>query len=192
MRGGVEHLYSEILILVNRNLETPLQITITMHSIDAAVDYTWIALLETFVLEHSIRSWQPQSPMWNALYRRIKANPARKLKIITALSLEKPVGKKDLESTLRPWLIGCFAGLPDLEYVKDLRPGVCQNIDVCEVFAKTGDYSKRGRPAQLHLHQPHPYCTRYGIAGHELYDDMAQAIAKDCEKRPAPESVQQP
>jgi hypothetical protein len=75
---------------------------------------------------------------------RIKANPARKLRIITALSLEvKPVGKSDLEQHfLEPLVERVFKPtIPDLEYVKDLRaPALPPNIEVREFFMKTGDY----------------------------------------------------
>ena len=72
----------------------------------------------------------------------IKANPARKLRIITALSLEKPVGHSDLERHfLEPLAERIFADYPDLQYVKDSRAGTLPpNIEVCEFFMKTGDY----------------------------------------------------
>ena len=44
--------------------------------------------------------------------------------IITALSLEKPVGKSELEAHfLAPLVERLFKDYPDLEYVKDLRAG---------------------------------------------------------------------
>lgn len=118
-------------------MPTPLM----MDSIAAAVDHVLDTTPGDIVLGIPLGVGKP-NPFVNALYHRMKANPARKLKIITALSLEKPVGKSDLERHfLAPLVERVFADYPDLEYVKDLRgPGLPPNIEVCEVFMKTGDY----------------------------------------------------
>ncbi|MFZ3219477.1 MAG: acetyl-CoA hydrolase/transferase C-terminal domain-containing protein, partial [Rhodoferax sp.] len=118
-------------------MPTPLM----MDSIAAAVDHVLDTTPGDIVLGIPLGVGKP-NPFVNALYHRMKANPARKLKIITALSLEKPVGKSDLERHfLAPLVERVFGDYPDLEYVKDLRgPGLPPNIEVCEVFMKTGDY----------------------------------------------------
>jgi hypothetical protein len=67
-----------------------------MNSIDAAVDHVLDVTPGDIVLGIPLGVGKP-NPFVNALYHRIKANPARRLKIITALSLEKPVGKSELE-----------------------------------------------------------------------------------------------
>ena len=112
-----------------------------IDSIDAAVDHVLDTTPGDIVLGIPLGVGKP-NPFVNTLYRRIKANPARRLKIITALSLEKPVGKSELERHfLKPLVDRVFADYPDLEYVKDLRgPGLPPNIEVSEVFMKTGDY----------------------------------------------------
>ena len=71
-------------------MPTPLM----MNSIDAAVDHVLDVTPGDIVLGIPLGVGKP-NPFVNALYRRIKANPARNLKIITALSLEKPVGKSE-------------------------------------------------------------------------------------------------
>ena len=109
--------------------------------IEAAVDAVLDRISGPIVLGLPLGIGKP-NPFVNALYRRIKANPARRLTIITALSLEKPVGKSDLERHfLEPLVARVFGDYPDLEYVKDLRgKGLPQNIEVREFFMKTGDY----------------------------------------------------
>jgi hypothetical protein len=80
------------------------------------------------------------NPFVNLLYRRIKAmgsdaNP-RRLKIITALSLEKPEGKSELEQNfLTPLVERVFKDYPDLDYVKDLRAGVLPRISRSRSFS---------------------------------------------------------
>ncbi|MBK7006213.1 MAG: acetyl-CoA hydrolase [Burkholderiales bacterium] len=118
-------------------MPTPLM----MDSIDAAVDHVLDSIPGAIVLGIPLGVGKP-NPFVNALYRRIKGNPARRLKIITALSLEIPAGKSDLERAfLGPLVERVFGDYPDLEYVKALRgEGLPPNIEVCEVFMKTGDY----------------------------------------------------
>ena len=82
------------------------------------------------------------NPFVNTLYRRIKNDPSRRLRIITALSLERPVGHSELEAHfLEPLVERVFEDYPDLDYVKDLRGGhLPDNVEVREFFMKTGDY----------------------------------------------------
>ncbi len=112
-----------------------------IDTIDAAVDHLLDTLPADIVLGIPLGVGKP-NPLVNALYRRIRANPSRSLRIITALSLEKPVGKTELEQHfLGPLVERVFGDYPDLEYVKDLRSGhLPANVEVREVFMKTGDY----------------------------------------------------
>lgn len=114
---------------------------LTIDSIDAAVDHVLDTIPGTIVLGIPLGVGKPNTFV-NALYRRIKGNPQRHLKIITALSLEKPAGKSELEKHfLGPLVDRVFGDYPDLEYVKALRgEGLPPNVEVCEVFMKTGDY----------------------------------------------------
>jgi acyl-CoA hydrolase len=118
-------------------VKTPLLI----DSIAAAVDHVLDTVSGAIVLGIPLGIGKP-NPFVNALYRRIKGNPARRLTILTALSLEKPVGKSDLERHfLEPLVARVFGDYPDLDYVKDARAGTLPpNIEVREFFFKTGDY----------------------------------------------------
>jgi len=115
--------------------------TQTIDSIDAAVDLVLDTIPGDIVMGIPLGIGKP-NPFVNALYRRIKGNPARKLRIVTALSLEKPVGHSDLENHfLAPLVERVFADYPDLDYVKDSRAKTLPaNIEVREFFMKTGDY----------------------------------------------------
>jgi hypothetical protein len=112
-----------------------------MDSIHTAVDAVLDAIPGDIVLGTPLGIGKP-NPFINALYQRIKANPSRRLTIVTALSLEKPVGKSELERHfLEPLVERVFADYPDLDYVKDRRGGgLPANIEVREFFMKTGDY----------------------------------------------------
>ncbi len=117
-----------------------------VDSIAAAVDQVLDRIPGDIVLGIPLGVGKP-NPFVNALYRRIKGHPTRKLRIVTALSLEKPVGHSDLERHfLEPLVERVFADYPDLDYVKDLRAGrLPPNVEVREFFMKTGDYL--GNPA---------------------------------------------
>ncbi|MEA3070349.1 MAG: hypothetical protein QOD29_1795, partial [Alphaproteobacteria bacterium] len=53
----------------------------------------------------------------NALYARAAADPSIQLRIFTALTLEKPRGKSELERRfLQPLTERLFAGYPELSY----------------------------------------------------------------------------
>ncbi len=118
-------------------MATPLFI----DSVDACVDHVLDKISGDVVLGIPLGVGKP-NPFVNALYRRIKANPSRKLRIITALSLERPVGHSELEKNfLEPLVERVFGDYPDLDYVKDSRAGnLPSNIEVREFFMKTGDY----------------------------------------------------
>ncbi|MGM9514386.1 acetyl-CoA hydrolase/transferase C-terminal domain-containing protein [Roseateles sp. DB2] len=117
------------------------------------------------------------NPLVNALYRRVSHLPERRLKIFTALSLEKPVGKSELEQQfLGPLVERVFADYPDLDYVKDHRAqALPPNIEVHEFFLKTGDYL--GNP----LAQQGFVCTNYSFVVRDMMSHgvnlILQAVA---------------
>ena len=67
-----------------------------MRTIEATVDAILQRIGERIVLAIPLGIGKP-NPLVNALYRRIKADPSLHLKILTALSLQRPVGHSDLE-----------------------------------------------------------------------------------------------
>ena len=132
-----------------------------INSIDAAVDHLLDTLPGDIVLGIPLGVGKP-NPLVNALYRRIKGNPARRLRIVTTLSLEKPVGKSELERHfLEPLVARVFEDYPDLDYVKDLRAGhLPANIEVREFFMKTGDYLGNATAQQNYISTNYTFVAR--------------------------------
>ncbi len=144
--------------------------------LDAAVDHVLDTIAGDIVLGLPLGIGKP-NPFANALYRRIKANPARRLRIITALSLGKPVGRSDLERHfLEPLALRLFADYPDLDYVQDLRANALPpNIEVREFFMKTGDYLGNASAQQGYISTNYTFVARdMAVQGMNV---IAQAVA---------------
>jgi acyl-CoA hydrolase len=135
--------------------------TLFIDRLDAAVDHVLDTVSGDIVLGIPLGIGKP-NPFVNTLYRRIKANPARRLRIITALSLEKPVGKSELEAHfLEPLVERLFKDYPDLDYVKDLRAhALPPNIEVREFFMKTGDYLGNSAAQQGYISTNYTFVAR--------------------------------
>ena len=144
-----------------------------VDSIEAAVDRVLDTVKGDVVLGIPLAIGKP-NPFVNALYRRMKGNPARRLRIVTALSLEKPVGKSELEEHfLGPLVERVFEDYPDLLYVKDLRAGTLPaHIEVREFFMKTGDYL--GNPAA----QQNYISTNYTFVARDMAVQGMNVIAQ--------------
>lgn len=93
----------------------------------------------------------------NELYRRAKEDPEIKLKIMTALSLEIPTGKSELEKRLvGPLVERIFGGCPELDYMIDIRAGkMPSNVELWEFYSKAG--SIMTLPTQQRRHLPSNY-----------------------------------
>jgi acyl-CoA hydrolase len=151
-----------------------------LNSIEAAVSVVLDRLPGDIVLAIPLGIGKP-NPFVNALYRRLKADPSRRLTIYTALSLEKPVGHSELERHfLEPFVARVFEDYPDLDYVKDLRAGqLPAHIAVHEFFLKTGDYLHHPQAQQDYI------CTNYTFAARDMVaagvNLVAQAVAVEGE-----------
>ncbi|MBI5258408.1 MAG: acetyl-CoA hydrolase [Burkholderiales bacterium] len=151
-----------------------------IDSIEAAVDVVLDTVQGDIVLGIPLAIGKP-NPFVNALYRRMKPNPARKLTIVTALSLEKPVGKSELERHfLEPLVERVFGDYPDLDYVKDLRgPGLPPHIQVREFFMKTGDYLGNTTAQQGYISTNYTFVARDMLL--QGMNVTAQAVASQGE-----------
>jgi hypothetical protein len=118
----------------------------------AAVDHVLDTIPGDIVLGIPLGMGKP-NPFVNALYRRIKANPA------SAACASSPRCRWKSRWAQRPGaaLPGplverVFGDYPDLDYVKDLRAAACRPTSRCnEFFMKTGDYlGNAGGAAELH------------------------------------------
>ncbi|GLR13212.1 acetyl-CoA hydrolase [Chitinimonas prasina] len=147
-----------------------------LDRMDAAVDEVLARLPGDIVLGTPLGIGKP-NPFINRLYQRIKATPARRLKIITALSLQKPVGGSEIERHfLAPFVERVFGDYPDLDYVLDLRAGkLPANVEVLEFFLKTGDYLGNAEAQQSYI------CTNYTFVARDMalhgVNLLAQAVS---------------
>ncbi len=148
--------------------------------IDACVDAILAHVPGDIVLGIPLGIGKP-NPLVNALYRRIRADSTRHMVIVTALSLEKPVGKSDLERHfLAPLVERVFEDYPDLDYVKDVRSGqLPANIEVHEFFLKTGDYLGNDSAQQNYISTNYTFVARdMAVQGINV---LAQAVAAEGE-----------
>lgn len=148
--------------------------------IDACVDAILAHVPGDIVLGIPLGIGKP-NPLVNALYRRIRADSTRRMVIVTALSLEKPVGKSELEQHfLAPLVERVFEDYPDLDYVKDVRAGTLPaNIEVREFFLKTGDYLGNDTAQQNYISTNYTFVARdMAVQGINV---LAQAVAAEGE-----------
>lgn len=145
-------------------------------SIEDCIDALFATVGNHIVLGIPLGIGKP-NPLVNALYQRVKSNKAFKLKIITALSLEKPHGHSDLERRfLEPFVERIFGDYPDLDYVTDLRQGTLPpNIEVAEFFMKTGDYLDNANAQQHYIYSNYSHVARDMLL--QGVNVMTQAVA---------------
>ncbi len=145
-------------------------------SLQSAVDTVLDTIAGDIVLGIPLAIGKPNTFV-NALYQRIKVLPQRRLTIVTALSLEKPVGHSDLERHfLEPLVERVFGNYPDLDYVKDLRgAGLPPNIAVREFFLKTGDYLHNAVAQQGYISTNYTFVARDMLL--QGMNVIAQAVA---------------
>ncbi len=114
----------------------------------------------------------------NALYERAAADRSIKLTIFTALTLEKPHAKTDLERRfIDPVIERLFGGYPDLAYANALRHGtVPDNIEINEFFFLAGRWLSVDRAQQSYISANYTHAARYLVeCGVNV---VAQLVAK--------------
>ena len=114
----------------------------------------------------------------NALYRRAKADPQIRLRILTALSLERPAPTHALEKAfLQPFLERVFGDSPQLEYASDLRLGaVPGNVEIREFFFRPGAFLDNAHAQRNYISSNYTHAARDTFAnGCNL---VAQMICK--------------
>jgi len=101
----------------------------------------------------------------NELYRRAKEDPSIKLKIITALPLEKPKGHTDIEKRfLKPVSDRVFDGVLEFDYMLDFRAGkLPKNVQFFENFSKAGTYLNDPEAQMHHVSSNYTHCVRDAI-----------------------------
>lgn len=118
----------------------------------------------------------------NALYARVKADPARRLTLYTALSLDLPEAGSDLERRfLEPFLTRHFgADYPRLAYVADLKAGrLPPNVRVQEFYFQSGAMLKSAQAQRDYA------SINYTQVARDLADDGLDAIVQLVARRGA-------
>jgi len=115
----------------------------------------------------------------NALYRRAKNDTSIELTILTALSLEKPVWKSELERRyLEPFVERVFGDYANLEYVSDLRnKKLPHNVTLTELFIKPGSYIGIPHAQQNYISSNYTHIAR------DVVDNGLNAAAQIIAKR---------
>jgi acyl-CoA hydrolase len=114
----------------------------------------------------------------NALYARAVADSSIKLRIFTALTLEKPNPKQDLERRfMAPVSERLFANYPELEYGRAQRTGrLPANIEVDEFFFLAGSRLHLPAAQQNYISANYTHALRYVLdRGLNVF---AQLVAK--------------
>ena len=119
--------------------KTRMNDAIRVSSIEASIDALIEKVGRKLVLAMPLGIGKPN--VWiNALYQRAKNDPSIELRIITALSLDRPKGRSLVERRfLDPFVQRVFGDYPDMDYALDARRGkLPPNVMLSEFFLKTG------------------------------------------------------
>ncbi|KZZ58830.1 hypothetical protein A3762_06565 [Oleiphilus sp. HI0125] len=119
----------------------------------------------------------------NALYARAKADSSINLRIITALSLERPKPSAGLESRfLEPVFERLFGGYVELDYVQDLkRQKIPDNIEICEFFLKSGSMLANNYAQQHYISSNYTHVARdmIDMGANLLAQQVSQGVYQD-------------
>lgn len=121
----------------------------------------------------------------NALYARAVQDSSLQLKILTALSLEKPTGSSPIESAfLKPFVARVFGGVPELDVIADLRANrLPANVQVCEFFFRPGAFMDNAHAQQ------HYISSNYTHVARDVFNHGCNVVAQMICKRDTPEGT---
>lgn len=132
-----------------------------LNNVNAAVDAIIAKVGKEIVVGMPLGLGKPNQ-LINALYQRACDDDSISLKILTALSLEKPVGSSKLEKAfLGPFLERVFGDCPDLDYILAVRNGTLPaNVQVCEFFFKPGSFLGNKNAQQNYISSNYTHAAR--------------------------------
>lgn len=101
----------------------------------------------------------------NELYKRAKEDSTIRLNIVTALALERPRSKNEIEQRfMDPLVDRIFEGTPEFDYMRDFRSGnLPPNVKVYEFFSKAGGYMGTPEAQRNHLSSNYTHVVRDAI-----------------------------
>ncbi|MDB5986615.1 MAG: acetyl-CoA hydrolase/transferase C-terminal domain protein [Nevskia sp.] len=128
---------------------------------EACVDAILQKLGKRIVLGTPLGIGKPNA-LLNALYRRAKADASISLDIITALSLNPPLGKSELEErVLKPIRARVWPDYPRLEYLDDVvARKVPANIRVIEFYVQSGAILHNASAQQNYISSNYTHVAR--------------------------------
>jgi acyl-CoA hydrolase len=102
----------------------------------------------------------------NELYRRVARDPSVDLTILTALSLNRPTGRSDLDKRLMgPMAERIWGDYPDLDYIKAAKEKrLPANIRIREFFVQAGAWLNVASTQQEYLSSNYSHVVRDAIA----------------------------
>lgn len=157
---------------------------VLLQDVEACVDTILQRVGKTVVIGLALGLGKP-TQLVNALYARAKADPSLTLRILTALSLEKPEGANPLEQAfLGPFVTRVFGDCPDLDYALDLRrKKLPPNVEVCEFFFKPGSML-----GNTHAQQ-HYISSNYTHAARDVFAQGCNVAASVVARRETPQGT---
>jgi acyl-CoA hydrolase len=125
----------------------------------------------------------------NALYAKAAANRSIQLTIFTALTLEVPRAKSELERRfLEPIAQRVFAGYPALDYAAAIHAGqVPPNIQINEFFFEAGQWLGSPYAQQNYISANYTHALRYVLD--RGVNVVGQLVAHRAEEAPHPYSL---
>jgi acyl-CoA hydrolase len=149
-----------------------------LADVDAAVDRIIEVVGREIVLGLPLGLGKPVE-LVNALYRRAQQDTSIRLRILTALSLEKPVGSSRIEQAfLGPFVERVFAGVPDLDYARDLRENkLPANVEICEFYFRPGSMLGNAHAQQRYV------SSNYSHAARDVFEQGCNVVAQIVCKR---------
>jgi acyl-CoA hydrolase len=125
----------------------------------------------------------------NALYAKAAADPTIRLTIFTALTLETPRAKNELERRfLDPIAQRVFAGYPALDYAAAIRAGnVPPNIQINEFFFEAGQWLGSPYAQQHYISANYTHALRYVLD--RGVNVVGQLVSHRADEAPHPYSL---
>jgi acyl-CoA hydrolase len=111
----------------------------SFNNVDRCVEKTIQTVGKNIVLGLPLGLGKPNQ-LANAFYRKAMSDPSINLRILTALSLEKPRPKSDIEARFMvPFIERLFGDYVELDYAKAVRTNTLPlNVQVSEFYFKAG------------------------------------------------------
>ena len=146
---------------------------VRLGDVEAAVDRILEHIGDEIVLGLPLGLGKPVE-LVNALYRRAQADTSIRLRILTALSLERPVGSSGIEQAfLAPFVERVFAGVADLDYVRDLRENrLPPNVEIREFYFRPGSMLGNAHAQQRYI------SSNYTHAARDVFEQGCNVVAQ--------------